>query len=160
VYYSYLRTVEHLLLNMPSQSQHPDTTPVLQNVRSLANCHNQKPGPSRNSQLHTAVRRVSAPGGEGDSSQRGCSVPSIIRGPNCTSSASLNLSRYADITQHVISTLSSTQRRCIITPTATPGTSSRNTPAPSGTIQTNSTHHIVFSPTSDIASTPTPLSSL
>jgi len=44
--------------------------------------------------------------------------------------------------------------------TATPGTSSRNTPASSGSIQTDSMRHVVSSPTSDIASTPTPLNSL
>jgi hypothetical protein len=40
------------------------------------------------------------------------------------------------------------------------GTSSHNTPASSGTLQTDSTHHVVSSPTSGIASTPTPLSHL
>jgi hypothetical protein len=58
------------------------------------------------------------------------------------------------------STLSATQRWSIITPTATPGTSSRNPPAPRGTIQTDSTRRIVSSPTSVIVSTPTPVSSL
>jgi hypothetical protein len=60
----------------------------------------------------------------------------------------------------VTSTPSATQRRSIITPTATPGTSSRNTPAPSGITQTDSTRRVVSSPASGIASTPTPLSSL
>jgi hypothetical protein len=47
-----------------------------------------------------------------------------------------------------------------MTPTATPGESSRNTPAPSGIIQTDSMCRIVFNPASGIAGTPTPLSSL
>ena len=40
------------------------------------------------------------------------------------------------------------------------GTSGRNTPAPCGTTQTDSTHRVVSSPASGIARTPTPLSSL
>ena len=146
---------------MPSQSTHPDTTPVVRNVRSLANRQNQqKRGPSGNSQLPPAKRRVSVPAGERDSSQGGSSVRSTIQGQNSTPSSSLNNSRVADITERVTSTLSATQRRSIITPTATPGTSSRNTPAPSGTIQTDSTRRVVSSPASGIASTPTPLSGL
>jgi hypothetical protein len=147
---------------MPSQSPHPDTTPVVRNVRSLANRQNQqKRGPSGNSQLPPAKRRVSVPAGERDSSQGGSFVPSTIQGQNSTPSSSLNNSRVADITQRVASTPSTTQRRSIITPTATPGTSSRNTPAPSGTIQTDSTRRVVSSSASGIASsTPTPLSGL
>jgi len=64
---------------------------------------------------------------------------------NSTPSSSLNNSRVADITQHVTSTPSATQRRSIITLTTTPGTSSRNTPAPSRTIQTDSTCRVVSS---------------
>jgi hypothetical protein len=41
-----------------------------------------------------------------------------------------------------------------------PGTSSHNTLASSGTIQTDSTRRVVSSPASGIARTPTPLSSL
>jgi hypothetical protein len=41
-----------------------------------------------------------------------------------------------------------------------PGTSSHDTPEPSGITQTDSTHRVVSSPTSGIASTPTPLSHL
>jgi hypothetical protein len=146
---------------MPSQSTHPDTTPVVRNVRSLANRQNQqKRGPSGNSQLPPPKRRVSVPAGERDSSQGGSSVRSTIQGQNSTPSSSLNNSRVADITQRVTSTPSATQRLSIITPTATPGTSSRNTPAPSGTIQTDSTRRVVSSPASGIASTPTPLSGL
>jgi hypothetical protein len=146
---------------MPSQSTHPDTTPVVRNVRSLANRQNQqKRGPSGNSQLPPPKRRVSVPAGERDSSQGGSSVRSTIQRQNSTPSSSLNNSRVADITQRVTSTPSATQRRSIITPTATPGTSSRNTPAPSGTIQTDSTRRVVSSPASGIASTPTPLSGL
>jgi len=146
---------------MPSQSPHPNTTLVLRNVQSLANRQNQqKCEPSGNSQLPPAKRRVSVLAGERDSSQGGSSVPSTIQGQNSTPSSLLNNSRVADIAQRVTSTPSATQRRSIITPTATPGTSSRNTPALSGTIQTDSTRCVVSSPASVIASTPTPLSSL
>jgi hypothetical protein len=146
---------------MPSQSTHPDPTPVVRNVRSVANRLNQqKRGPSGNSQIRPPKRRVSVPAGERDSSQGGSSVCSTIQGQNSTLSSSLNNSRVADITQCVTSTPSATQRLSIIPPTATPGLSSRNTPAPSGTIQTDSTRRIVSSPASGIASTPTPLSGL
>jgi hypothetical protein len=146
---------------MPSQSPHPDTTPVVRNVRSLANRQNQqKRGPSGNSQLPPAKRRVSVPAGERDTSQGGSSVPSTIQGQNSTPLSSLNNSRVADITQRVASTPSATLRRSINTPTATPVTSSRSTPAPGGTLQTDSTRRVVSSPASGIASTPTPLSGL
>jgi hypothetical protein len=146
---------------MPSQSPHADTTPVERNDRSLANRHNQQKGdPSRNSQLPPPETHVSVPAGERDSSQGGSSVRSTIQGLNSTPSSSLNNSRVADITQRVTSTPSDTQRLSLITPTATPGTSSGNTPAPSGTIQTDSTRRVVSSPASGIASTPTPLSGL
>jgi len=112
------------------------------------------------SQLPPAKRRVSVPAGERDSSQGGSSVPSTIQGQNSTPSSLLNNSRIADITQHVTSTLSATQRRSIITPTATPGTYSCNTPVHSGTIQTDSMRRVISSPASGIASTPTPLSGL
>jgi hypothetical protein len=146
---------------MPSQSPHPDMTPVVRNVRSLANRQNQqKRGPSGNSQLPPAKSRVSVPAGERDTSQGRSFVPSTIQGQNSTPSSSLNNSRVAAITQLVASTPSTTQRRSIITLTATPGTSSRNTPAPRGTIQTDSTHRVVSSSASSIGSTPTPLSAL
>jgi len=146
---------------MPSQSPHPDMTPVVRNVWSLANRQNQrKRGPSGNVQLPPAKWRVSVLAGERDSSPGGSSVPSTIQGQNSTPSSLLNNSRVADITQRVTSTPSATQRRWIITPTATPGTSSRYTPAPSVTIQTESTRRVVSSPASVIASTPTPLGGL
>jgi hypothetical protein len=145
---------------MPSQSPHPNTTPVVRNVRSLANRQNQKSGPSGNSQLPPAKRRVSVPAGERDSSQQGSSVPSTIQGQNSTPSSSLDNSRVANITQRVTSTLSASQRRSIFTPTSTPGTSSGNTQAPSGTIQTDSTRHVVSSPAPGIVSTPTLLTGL
>jgi hypothetical protein len=142
---------------MHSQSSHPDTTPVVRNVRSLANRQNQqKRGPSGNSQLPPAKRRVSVPVGERDSSQGESSVPSTIQGQNSTPSSSLNNSRVADINQRVTSTPSATQRRSTNTPTATPGTSSRSTPAPGGT----STRRVVSSPASGIVITPTPLRGL
>jgi len=143
---------------MPSQRPHPDTTRVVRNVRSLANGHNQqKRGPAGKYQLPPAKRRVSVPAGERDSSQEGSFVPSTIQYQNSTPSSSLNNSCVADITQRVASNPSTTQRRSIITPTATLGISSRNTPAPSGTIQTDSTRCVVSSPASGIA---TPLTHL
>jgi hypothetical protein len=117
-------------------------------------------GPSGNSQLPPAKRCVSGPAGERDTSQGGSSVPSTIQGQNSTPLSSLNHSRVADITQCVASTPSTTLRRSINTPTATPVTSSRSTPAPGGTLQADSTRHVVSSPASGIGSTPTPLSSL
>ena len=142
---------------MPSKRPHPSTTPVVRNVRRLANRLNQqKRGPSGNSQLPPAKRRVSVQAGERDSTQGGSSVPSTIQDQNSTPSSSLNNSRGADNTQRVTSTPSVTQRRSIITPTARPGTSSCSTPAPGGT----STRRVVSSPASGIASTHTPLSGL
>jgi hypothetical protein len=138
---------------MPSQNPHPDKTLVIRNDRSHANRQNQqKRGLLGNSQLPPATRRVSAPAGERDSSQGGRFVPSTIEGQKSTPSSWLNNSRIADITQHVTSTPSRSQRRSIITPTAMPGTSSHNAPAPSGTIQADSTRRVVSSPVSGIAS--------
>jgi hypothetical protein len=146
---------------MPSQSPDPDTTPVVRNVRSLANRQNpHQRGPSGNSQLPPAKGHVSVPAGERDTSQGRSFVSSTIQGQNSTPSSSLNNSCVAEIAQRVTSTPSASQLLSIITPTATPGTSSRNTPAPSGTIQTDSTRHVASSPASSIASTPTPLSRL
>jgi hypothetical protein len=146
---------------MTSQRPHKYTTTVVRNVRSLANHQNQqKRGPSGNSQLWPAKGRVSVTAGKRDSSQGGSFVPSTIQGQNCTPSSSLNNSHLADITSRVASTPSTTQPRSIINPTGTPGTSSHNTPAPSRTIQTDSTCRVVSSPASGIASTPTPLSGL
>jgi len=136
----------------PAQSRHPFTSPVIQNVRSLPHHQNQqKRGPSGNCQHPPGKRHVSVPAVERDSSQGGTSVVSTIQGQNSTASSSLNNFRFADITP------STTLWRSIISPTATPGISRQNTPAPSGTTQTNSTCCIVSSPTSGIASTPTPL---
>jgi hypothetical protein len=146
---------------MPSQSTHPDKTLVVRNVQSLANHQTQqKHGALGNSQLPPPGRQVSVPAGERDSSQGGSSVRSTIQGQNSAPSSSLNNSRVAAITQRVTSTPSATQRPSIINPTATLGTSSQNTPAHSGTIQTDSTGRVVSSPASGIASNPTPLSGL
>jgi hypothetical protein len=112
---------------MPSQSPHPDTTPVVRNVRSLATHQNQHmSGPSGNSQLPPAKRRVLVPAGERDTSQERSSVPSTIQCQNSTPLSSLNNCRGADITQHVASTPSATLRRSMNTPTATPVTSAKN----------------------------------
>jgi hypothetical protein len=159
--YSHSLTVEQPFWMMPSQSPHPASSPVVRSVPSPSNHHNQqKLGPSGNSHLLPAKRRVSVPAGQSDSSQGGSSVASIIQGQKSTPSSSLNNARVADITQRVTSTPTATQRRSIITSTATPGTSSCNTPARSGITQTDSTCRVVSSPAPGIASTPTPLSSL
>jgi hypothetical protein len=139
---------------MHSQSPHPDPTPVIRNVRCLANRYNQqKCGPSGNSQLPHAKGHVCIPVGKRDSTQGASSVPSTIQGHNSTPSSSLNNACVADINQCVTSTPSATQRRSTNTTTATPGTSSRSTPAPGGT----STRRVVSSPASGVVITPTPL---
>jgi hypothetical protein len=140
---------------MPSQCSHHGTNPVVQIVQPQ-----QMRWSLGNSQLPPAKRRVSAPAGKRDSSQAGSSVASAIPGQNSTPSSSLNNSGVADITQRVTVTPSATQRRSMITPTAMPGTSSRSTPAPGGTSQTDSTRRVVSSLASGIASTPTPLRGL
>jgi len=146
---------------MPSQSPHPDMTPVVRIVWSLANHHNQqKCGPWGNSQLPPATRRIAVPAGERDCSQEGSSVASTIHGQNSSPWSSLNISCVAYITEHVTSTPVATQWQSVITPTAMPGTSSRSTPAPGGTSQTDSTHRFVSTLASGIASTTTPLSGL
>jgi len=99
---------------------------------------------------------VSVLAAERDSSQVWSFVRSTIQGPNSTHSSSLNNSRVADITQRMACTPSTTQPRLTITTTATPDTSSHNTPASSRTIQTDSTHRVVSSPAAGIASTPSP----
>ena len=137
---------------MNSQSSHPVTSLVLRNVWSRQN--RPKHGPSGNSQPPPAKQHVSVPAGDRDSSQGGSSVAYTVQGQNCTPSSSLNNSSVADITP------SSTQWWSKISPTATPGTSSRNTPAPSGTSQTDSAGRLVSSPPSGKARTPTPLGSL
>jgi len=140
---------------MASQSPHPVTSPVVQDVQSHATRQNQYTRwPFRNSKPNPGKRRVSVLAGVREYSQGGSSVASIIQGQNSTPSSSLNNSRIADIT------LSATQRQSIITTTTTPGTSSHNTPEPSGTSQTDSTHRVVSSPASGITSTPSPLSCL
>ena len=106
------------------------------------------------------MRNISELAGQMDSSQRGSSVASTIRGQNSTSSSSLNNSGMADRTRSVTSTLSATLRRSMIPPTTTPGTSCRSKPVPRGTSQTDSTSHVVSSLASGIASTPTPLRGL
>jgi len=129
---------------MPSQSPHHETTLVVRNGRNLANHQNpHKRGPLVNSQHPPAKRRDSVPAGERDTSQGGSSVPSTIQGQNSNPISSLNNSRVADITQLVACTPSATLRWSLITPTARPGTSSRSTPAPGGTLQTESTRRVV-----------------
>jgi hypothetical protein len=132
-------------------------TPVVQNVRSVANRqHQPKGGCWGNSQLLPAKRRVSLPAGERDSTQGWNSVASTIQGQNSIPSSLLNNSRVADITQRVTSTLSATQPWSINTSIATLVTSGHSTPVPGVT----STRHVVSSPAFGIAITPTPLSGL
>ena len=60
-------------------------TPAVRSVCKLANCQNeQQHGPSGNSQLPPAKRRVTVLAGERDSSQGGSSVASTIQGQNST----------------------------------------------------------------------------
>jgi len=115
---------------------------------------------SGNSELLPANRHVRVPAGEKNSSQGGSFVPSTIQGYNSTSPSSLNNSRAADITERVTSTPSAALQWSIHMPITTPDTSSHSTPAPGGTLQTDSMHLIVSSPVSGIASTPTSLSGL
>jgi len=146
---------------MPSQQHHPDPTPVVRNVWSLANCHHwQRCGRLGNTDPLPATRRVSVPAGEMDSSQGGRSVASTIQGQNSTPTSSLNDSDFAHITQHVTSTPSTTQRQSINTPTPTLGTSNRNTSAPGWMSQTDWTCCAVSGPAPGIAGTPTSLSGL
>jgi len=146
---------------MPSQSPHPDKTPVVRNIASLPTRQNQQNcGRLGNSQLPPAKRHVSVPAGERDSSQGGSSVASIIQGQNSTHTSSLNSSRVADLTQHVSSTLPTTLWWSINIPTPILGPSRPSTPAPIVISQTDSTCCVVSSPTSCIAITSTPLSGL
>jgi hypothetical protein len=143
---------------MPFQSPHAALFPVVRNVQSLGNCQNQqKCGPSGNSQLPPAIEHVSVLAGERYSSQGGSSIATTIQGQHSTPSSLLNISCVADIGERVTSTPSATQGRSLITSTLTPGESCCTTPALSGTIQTDSTCHVVSSPTSSLASTRTPL---
>jgi len=144
---------------MPSQSPHPDTTPFIRNVRNLANRQNQtKHGPLGNSQHPPPRGRISVPAGERDFSKGWSSVGSKIQGQNSTLSSWLTNSCIADITRHLTSTPSETQRQSINTLSGTPGTSSCSTAAPWGTWQTDSMSYIVSSSASGSACTPTPLS--
>jgi len=103
--YSYIPNVEHQYQTMPSQGAHADTTPVVWNVWRLASCLNQhKREPSGNSQLPPAMRFVSLPAGERDSSHGRSSISSTIQGQNPTPSSLLNNSRVADITRCATST--------------------------------------------------------
>jgi len=155
--YSYIFNIEHLYWTMLSQSPHPETTLVVQNVRSLATHQNQQNrGPLGNTQLPPAKRLVFVPAGERDSSQGQSSVACTIQHQNSTPSSSLKNSGIAHITQCVTSTLCATQRRAINTASATSGTNSHSTPAPVGT----STRRLVSSSASSIAISLTPLSSL
>jgi len=151
--------MEHQYRTMPSERPHPGMITVVQNVRSLATRQREhKSEHSGNSEQPTAKRCISVLAGEGDSSQGTSSITSTIQGQNSTPSSLLNNSRVAVITQHVTSTLSTTQQWSVYTPTDTPGVSSRSTPAPTGISWIDSTSRVVSSPESVIASTPTPLS--
>jgi hypothetical protein len=95
---------------MPARPMHPETNPVVLNVRSLGNRQNQPMlEPSANSQNPPPKRGISVPPGEWNSSQGGISVHSTIQGQNSTPSSLLNNFRVADITLRVTSTPSATQ---------------------------------------------------
>jgi len=159
--YASILHIKHLYRTMPSESTHPDMTPVVWNVPNIANHWNQqKCGPLGNAQVPPAKRRISVPGCKRDSARGGSSIASMIPGQNITPSSSQNNSCVADITQSVTSAPSATLRWSLNTPTITLGTSSCRTPAPRGTTQTESTCCVVSSPTSSIAGTPTALSGL
>jgi len=139
-----------------SKTPYPDTTLVVRNVQSLANCQNQpRHGTSGNCHLRPTMRRVSVLAGERDSSQGGCSIASIVQGQKITSSSLLNNSCVADITQPVTSTPSATLQQSLSTPTVNPGSGSPSTPAPGGTLQTDSMDRVVSWPASSITSTST-----
>jgi hypothetical protein len=146
---------------MPCQIPHTVTCLVVRNVQRHANHQNQRNrGPVGISQLPPTKRCVSVPAGKRDSSQGRSSIASPIQGQNTTPSSSLNNCRIADIPECVASTPSATQRRAIITPNATLGTCSHNTPGPNRYILTDSTRRVVSCPLAGIASTPTPPSCL
>jgi len=152
---SYILHFEHLYRAIPSQSTHPDITLVVRNLQKQ-----QKGGPSGKSRLPHAKRSVSTRAGKRYSSRGGGSTATTIHGQNSTPSSLLNNFGTADITQHLTSIPSRTQRWSIHSPTTTLGTSSRSTPAPGGMSQVEFTCHVVSRITSGIASTPTPLSGL
>jgi len=140
---------------MPSESPHPDTTPVVRIVQKHHKCRL-----SCNYQLPPAKRHISAPAGERDSSQEGSSLALTVPSQNFIRSSSQNNSGVADITQQVTSTESATQWWSMITPTAMLGTSSHTTLTPGGISRTHSMCRVVSSLASSIASNPTPLSGL
>jgi len=138
---------------MPSPSSHLNMAPVVRMVQKQPERRR-----SGTSHLPPDTRHVSALAGDRDTSQGGSLVASTIHNQNSTPSSSLNNSAVADITQRVTSTPFAAQRQSMNTPTTTPGSGSRSTPAPGGTSQADSKLRVVSSLASSIASTPTPLS--
>jgi hypothetical protein len=68
--YSSILNVEHLCTTLPSQSPHPDATPDVGIVQSLANQQYRKHrGHEWNFELPPAKRQVAAPPGDKDSSE-------------------------------------------------------------------------------------------
>jgi hypothetical protein len=123
----------------------------------------QKPHTHRplwDSWLPPATTHVITLAAERHSFQGWSSVASTIQGENSIPTCMLINSGSADTTQQVTSTPSVIQRRARISPMAMLGTSCYCRPASGGTIQTDSTHHVVSSLASGIASTPTHLSGL
>jgi len=106
--------------------------------------------------LPPAKSCISILDGERDSSHGESSVASSIQGQNSTTISSLHHSGLAHIKQPVTSTPSATQRQSVYSPTAMPGTSSRNTPGAGGP----STRLAVSSRASGTVVRPTPFTGL
>jgi len=151
----YILNVKDLYRTIPSQSTHPDMTPVVWSVQKQPLCSTLG-----NSQHCPAPRRVSAAAGDRDFSEGVSTVATTIHGQNSTPPSWLNDSGVASITQHMTSNLSATQWRSMSTPTAMTNTNSHSTCAPGGPSQRDSTCRVVSSFPSGIASTPTPFSYL
>jgi hypothetical protein len=139
---------------MPSQSPHPNTTPVVWIIHKQ-----QRHRPLGISQLSPAKRCVSALSGKRDSSQSGSSITSTFPGHNSTPSSLLNNLGMADRSQHVTSTPPAAPWWSIVTPTMMSCSRSHSMSGSGRTTQTDSTPRIVSSRTSGIASTPTPVRS-
>jgi len=138
---------------MPSQSPQPDTIPAVRIVQKEQN-HRL----SGDSQVPPAKIHVSIPACERDAPEGGSSEASSFPGQNSSPSLLLNNSGVADITQCATFSLSATQGRSMITPTAIQSTTCHSTPAPRETSKTDWMHCILSRLACGIASLPTHLS--